>query len=162
LCKIPVIFIVCLLKLSFLPASIHQTSVCCHLITNNATFNAHSKNTHRKEQQLSLALFLPSNGDLRFSHVHNHRAKMFEFHSVRRYIYVFKVQHTLDMVIPVLLNILENCTCDEKQKAHKHTHKTHYLKSVSSIFRTDYVHMVGLHVVTYLELATLHLPNKFE
>jgi hypothetical protein len=110
------------------------------------------------EQQSSLDFFLPSNGDLRLSHVHKRRTKMFEFQQVRKYI-VLKVHHKLDVVIPGLSNILENCTCYKKQTAHK-THCLAHL--IPAYLELTNVRVICVYVVTCIELTTLHFPNKFE
>ena len=64
---------------------------------------------------------------------------MFEF--TRFVDTVFEVQHKLDMVTPVISNILEHCTCGEKRIAQI----THYLKPLIPASLEQ-----GLRVGTYL------------
>jgi len=83
-------------------------------------FNADSINTHRKEQQVSLAVFLPSNGDHSlFVRTKPPTSNPCESHSVRKNSYVHKVQRTFKMGIQVLSDILESCNVRWK------TNKTH-------------------------------------
>lgn len=122
-------------------------------------FNSDSINTHRNEQQLSLAVFLPSNGDHRFSYLQNHRlvihAKMFESHGVRivmstkystHLIWAFKIYRTFS----------KPATCDEKQVTHIHI--AHYLKSlIPAYLEAFYVHLIGLH--DYVSKTNHTLPS---
>jgi hypothetical protein len=85
---------------------------------------------------------------------------MFESHPVRKYSYVYKVQHTFNLGTEVLSDILE--TCDVRWKTNStRTHTAHYLKSlIPAYLELLYVHLIGLH--GYVSRTTLYRPNKLE
>jgi hypothetical protein len=128
-----------------LPASVHQTGICCHLITNktNVKFNADSINTHRKEQQVSLAVFLPSNGDHHYSYVQNHRlAIRVNLTWFVNIVMSTKYSARLKWAFKFYWTFSKAAMCDEKQT----THTAHYLKSlIPAYMELLYIHLIGLH-----------------